>query len=339
MGSPSETSQSGSFVRAWSWEDPALLDALAVGPEDDVAVFEASGDDALAVCAMGARAVHAFVPDLAARALVELKRAAARELPAQSIRSLLGLGHFGRRVWFYHHLRPGLPPDVQGWWDTREGTIRAGVADDGAVERALSDLRNRFLPLAVGRGAMTALLSAPTLEAQASVVHTQWRGLRWRAGSRLCLPPVARLADADEKGAAAHFDALLERVPVTESPFVCWLVGHGWGDPDRAQPWLSAEGLAALKPRLASLSAVVGARAEVLAEAEPGAWSAVVMGRRPITSQEADALRRCLRPGGRVLGWGPPPSLLRVDAAASSKLAAQDRGLFPGRPWLARLPS
>ncbi|MES2638845.1 MAG: DUF3419 family protein [Myxococcota bacterium] len=334
-----ETStQAPSFPRAWSWEDPALLDALALGPDDDVAVFEPSGDDALVACATGPRSVHAFVPDLASRALVELKRAAARELPGQSVRSLFGLGHFGRRVWFYHYLRPGLPADVQAWWDAREGTIRAGIAGEGAVERAVADLRGRLLPLAVGRGAVAALLGAQTLEAQRVVVAAQWRGLRWRALTKVGLPRLARLADAEEIGAAAHLDAVLERVPVAASPFVSWLLGGTWGGPEGVPAWMSTPGVAALKPHVASLTVSIAARAVALADAPRGAWSAVIVGRRSLSSQEAAALKRCLRFGGRVLGWGPPPSLLQVDIGATTALVAGDRGLFPGRPWLARHP-
>ncbi|MDP2307048.1 MAG: DUF3419 family protein [Pseudomonadota bacterium] len=325
-----------SFVRAWSWEDPALLGLLAVGPEDDVAVFEPSGDDALALCAIGARSVHAVVPDLASRALVELKQAASRELPTQSVWSLLGLGHFGRRVWFYHFLRPKLSTEVQGWWDAREGAIRAGIAGEGVVERAIATLRTRVLPLAVGRGAVAALLAAPTLDTQREVVRAQWRGVRWRAVSRVWLPRLARLAEADEDRTAAHLDALMERVPLASSPFVGWLLGGTWGDPERAPPWMSTAGLAALKPRAAGLSLAIGDRPGVLAAAPRGAWSAAVLGRRPLSSQEADALTRCLRPGARVLGWGPPPSQLTLDPTATAALAALDRGLFPGRPWLAR---
>lgn len=304
-----------------------------------MAVFEPSGDDALALHARGARSVHACVPDFASRALVELKRAAARELPAQSVRSLLGLGHFGRRVWFYHYLRPGLPLDVQAWWDLREGAIRAGIAGEGAVERAMADLRTRLLPLAVGGSAVAELLAAPTLDAQRAVVRARWRGLRWGALARLALPRLARLAEADEHGAAAHLDALLERVPVAESPFVSWLLAGSWGEPERAPPWMGVEALAALKPRVAALTVPVARRVDALGDAPRGAWSAVVAGRRPLSSQEAGALRRCLRPGGRVLGWGPPPSQLQVDDAATATLVANDRGLFPGRPWIARAPA
>ncbi len=338
MRGGSKTSASRtSFARAWSWEDPALLAALVPVPTDDAVVFEPSGDDALALCAMGARSVDAVVPDLAARALVELKLAAARELPVQSVRSLFGLGHFGRRVWFYHYLRPGLPPEIQAFWNASEETIREGIAGEGVVEREMAELRGRVLPLAVGRAAVDALLAAPTLDAQREVLRSRWSGLRWRAAGRLWLPRLARSAGADESGAAAHLDAVLERVPMAESPFVQWMLGGAWADPDRAHVWLSTGGLAALKPNVATVRVAVGTRLDVLGAAPAGAWSIVVTGRRPLETEEARALAHCVQPGGRVLGWGPPPPApLRVDPDGTADLATRDRGVFPGRPWLAR---
>ena len=56
----------------------------------------------------------------------ELKRAAVEALPVQSVRALLGLDAFGRRIWFYHYLRPSLRPETQRWWDAREAFIREG---------------------------------------------------------------------------------------------------------------------------------------------------------------------------------------------------------------------
>lgn len=325
------------FARAWSWEDAALLGALAAGPDDDVAVFEASGDDALTIGAMGVRTVHAYAPDAGAHALVALKRAAARELPAQSVRSLLGLGHFGRRVWFYHYLRPGLPPDVQAWWDPREAAIREGIAEAGVVEHAMTDLRVRVLPWVVGRAAVGALLAAPTLDAQQAVLHGRWRGLRWRAAGRVALPRLARLAGADETDALARFDAVLSRVPLAQSPYARWLLSGAWPEPDGAPVWSTPAGLAALKPRIATIATSVSARAEALAAAVPGAWSIVLLGRAPLTPAEATGLTRGLRPGGRALGWGPPPTGLRIDPAESVALAAMDRSVFPGRPWIGRM--
>ncbi len=333
---PTPSSAPLRIARAQSWEDPALLAALDVGPGDAALVAEPSGDDALAIAAAGAASVTVAAPDPAARALVELKRAAARELPIQSVRSLLGLGHFGRRVWFYHYLRPGLPAEVQATLDAGEASIREGLAGAGALEREMERFRARVLSLALGRGAVDVLAAAEPAEARRRVLSERF-GVRWKAALQLWMPRLARLADAPAEGAAARLGEVLTRVSLADGFGASWLLTGAWRDPERAHPWLSTAGLAALKPRVGVVRVDTGTRRALL---EPGAFDVVVLGRRPLDADEAARLAGALRPGGRVLGWcaGPPsaPPGLVLDRAACERLAAADRGIFPGTPWVAR---
>lgn len=133
------------FAQDWV-EDAAIaaqvtmLRAQALGPLR--ARVEGAGDLALTLVALGLDEVVLVVRGPGAAACAELRRAAARELPAASIRSFLGWGHFGRRVWFYHYLRPGLPEAARAWLDTREGLVRRGLLGEGVWERRLGRLRS-----------------------------------------------------------------------------------------------------------------------------------------------------------------------------------------------------
>lgn len=315
------------IFRAQSWEDPELLRAL-LPVSDPVLVAEASGDDALTLLALGAREVVVTVPNAASAALVELKRAAARELPIQSVRSLLGLGHFGRRLWFYHYVRPRLPAGATAVLDAHEAAIREGLAVGGAVERAMAGFRGRLLPL----------LGAPS---------TPRPGFRWRAAVALAAPALARLASAPSDGSRAlpgpmpGFDAAaaarLTRALAIPSFFRDWLLDGAWRDLESAHPWLTTGGLASLRSRTAGLEVLVAGRRDALPSR---LWGAVVLGRSAPSPDELELLARQLATGGRVLGWSidkPPvlPRPLRLDAAFGARLAELDRGLFPGRPWVA----
>jgi len=321
-------------ARVQSWEDPALLAGLTPRGGEDVLVCEPSGDDALALLAAGAAQVVVAAPDPVAAAVVELKRAAARELPIQSVRSLLGLGHFGRRVWFYHYLRPGLPESAQRALDPYEGAIRSGLFDHGALEREMAVLRERVFPLLLDRAAAAAFFTGTS-----GMPRGPFAGVRWRASAQLWAPRLARLAGAPSEGAAARLAGLLAR---TRPGFAAaWLTTGAWPDLDGAHPWLSAAGHAALKRRVAHLRVAVEARLTALAVRE--GYDLVILGRAPVSSAEATALATALRPGGAALGWsaGEPPSLphpLRLDARASADLSAIDQGIFPGTPWIARRP-
>jgi hypothetical protein len=322
-----------------SWEDSAFLQALGPVEPDHALVLEPSGDDALDLLALGAGRVTLVVPDEATQHLVALKRAAVRELPVQSVRSFLGMGHFGRRVWFYHHLRPSLAAPERAYWDAAEGSIRAGLVDAGRVEREAVRFRSQILPMVVSAAALGRLSACATADAARDVLAAGF-GTRWRLATRAILPKIAWLAGAPGAGAAARFDAALRTAPLTENPYAERLLLGQRGDPDRAHAWLGAAGLARVKQRLPYFKVCVAGRAEALAR-PPSGVSLVVLGRRPLTDAEAGGLARLLPPGGRALAWTearPPavPAPLSVDVAASARLQAQDRGIFPGMPWLVR---
>lgn len=288
------------YRRSASWEDPALLELLALPPGARTLCFEPSGDDALTLAAAGC-AVHAVLPEPGARARVALAVAAARALPLQSVRSLWGLAHFGRRIWFLHYVRPGLPDEARAWWDAREAVVREGLADSGELEQAA-----RRLGRALGASALRRSVVAAALA-----------------------PAVARLADAETGNAAK---TLLQRLDVG-GPFAAWLLGVP--DAELPRPWLTAPGLRTLT---AAPPAVVDATREQLLTRSPEPYDAVILGRSSLSREEDAALASSLAPGGVALGWGPPPSAVALDASATDAARRADRGLFPGQPWVARRP-
>lgn len=119
------------------WLDRATIEAeLRAGLR--VAVDTRGIDPALSALALGAREVGLVAGDPGEEARRALEVAALQELPVQSTRSLLGYGAAGRRVWFYHHLRPRLPAAVQAFWDAREERIRLGIIHQGDRERSVA---------------------------------------------------------------------------------------------------------------------------------------------------------------------------------------------------------
>ena len=66
------------------------------------------------------------------------------------------------------------------------------------------------------------------------------------------------------------------------------------------------------------------------------AFDAILLGRSPLSPDEARALPARLAPGGLALGWGDPPATLVLDANLTAQVRRVDQGLFPGLPWVAR---
>lgn len=119
------------------WLDRRTIEA-ELRPGLRVAVDTLGIDPALSALALGATEVGLVPGDMGEEARRALELAALAELPVQSTRSLLGYGAAGRRVWFYHHLRPRLPAAVQAFWDAREERIRLGILQQGDRERSVA---------------------------------------------------------------------------------------------------------------------------------------------------------------------------------------------------------
>lgn len=341
---------------AQCWEDPRMLtEALAVGPDDDVLSICSAGDNSLALAMAGARSVTAIDLSLPQLALAEAKLVAARELPIQSVRSFLGLGHFGRRVWFYHYVRPHLSEEARAWWDANEDVVRAGIMGAGRFERYLTTFRERVLPLVHGRAVIDGLLDCRSLDEQRDYYASRWDTWRWRSLVRAFFsrPVMARLGRSREQFAqveggvgdrflarAAH---VLTNVPLADNYFVRWILTGSHGDLERAHPWLTTQGHAALKPVTQRVRLVHASLEDFLTRCEPGSFSAFNYSNlfEYVPAEHAQRLLeltvRAARPGARIAYWNllvdreAGPALEdRIERRAEDarRLHATDRAFF-----------
>lgn len=222
--------------------------APAPGTRTSAAPFTGAGDNAFAAL-IAAQDVPDPGPQFRGSfeqvAIVRLKIAAVRTLPVQSVRSFFGLGHFGRRVWFYHELRSALPDDVRAFWDRREPLIRAGLLASGRVERSMERFRNGILPLVHARATIDALLACGTPAEQQAFLAERWRTRRWS---------VLRRAHP----LAAAIDAALTEGPVAGNFRLQWRLLGQYPDLERGPPWLTTAGHSVLRQRLDGLDVSQG---------------------------------------------------------------------------------
>lgn len=198
-------------------------------------VYVGAGDAAFEAVIRGDVEVR-YADDPAQTALVALKVAAVRGLPVQSVRSFLGFGHFGRRVWFYHELRGALSDGVRAFWDAREPWIRAGLCDAGAAEQRIARFRARLLPLAHRLGVVEALFACRSLPEQQAFVAERWNTRRWRV---IAAHPEGR----------AIADALRTRLAADDAGLQWRLLGR-YPDLERGPAYLRTAGHAALRAGL-----------------------------------------------------------------------------------------
>ncbi|GDX80581.1 hypothetical protein LBMAG42_23920 [Deltaproteobacteria bacterium] len=334
-----------------TWYEPAVaLAALKMPPDARVLAACGAGDVAFALASAGAT-VDAVDVRQAQVSYANLALSAVTQLPLQSVRSLFGHGHFGRRVWFYHFLRPFLDEDTRAFWDAHEDAVRGGLANQGQVERRVALMRGRALGLAVPREVVRAVASASSLSEQHAIFRTKWEGWRWRAALRMALSPVAlagaglatpRLAGAASTYAnqvAVRVQHAMATTWIAEHPNLRWALTGETDDPERGPAWLSLEGYAALRAARPRITVSHGRIADALSSPPPGGWNAFYLGDtldELAPEAHPELLERLLAaaaPGARVASWrlarpyARPPALrarfVRDDVASAAALDAE----------------
>jgi len=342
---------------AQCWEDPAVLEAaLDIQPGDDVLSICSAGDNSFALAIAGARSVTCIDLSFPQIALAELKLAAVRALPVQSVRSMFGLGHFGRRVWFYHSVRENLRPEVRAYWDHHEELIRLGLLGQGRFERYLDTFRTRVLPLVHGRDTIDAMLACTSLDEQRALYAERWDTWRWRGlfklfFSRFVMSRSGRSPEhfAQVEGAVA--DRFLARakhalteIPVADNFFLRWMLTGEHGDLELGPPWLTTGGHAKLRAAAEKLCFVHASLEDYLPRA-PRSFSKFNYSNlfeyvpAPHHVALLDLSIQHAAPGARLAYWNllvprsRPESLagqLRPDPERAASLLARDRAFVYG---------
>ncbi|HJQ37534.1 MAG TPA: DUF3419 family protein [Thermoanaerobaculia bacterium] len=156
-----------------SWEDADVLcDALLPAPGKRMLAIASAGDNAFALLAGGAEVVAA---DLSAAqlALVELKRAAIRQLDNDTVLGFLGVSEMRNRWSVYQSLKTTAAFDRE--------TIERGIIHAGRFENYFRIFRKYVLPLVHSRRDVEKLLAEKTREQREDFYRSEWNTWRWRA--------------------------------------------------------------------------------------------------------------------------------------------------------------
>ena len=166
-----------------SWEDADVLcDALRPAPGKRMLAIASAGDNAFALLAGGAEVVAADLSP-AQLALVELKRAAIRQLDETMLPGFLGITALRNRISVYHALR--LPANVRAYWDAHLDAIETGVVHHGRFENYFRLFRKYVLPLVHSRADVEKLLGEKTRDGREAFYRDEWNTWRWRAMFRV----------------------------------------------------------------------------------------------------------------------------------------------------------
>ena len=160
------------------WEDPRLdRVALDFQRDDDVLVITSAGCNALDYSLAGVNHVYAVDMNFRQNALLELKKAAIRNLDYDSFFAMFGSGHLPNFDSLYaEKLRPNLPEFAQEFWD-RHGKFFKGTkrrpsfyfrGTSGLFAWMVNGYVNRVIKR---RDAIDRILEAKTIEEQQQVFY------------------------------------------------------------------------------------------------------------------------------------------------------------------------
>jgi S-adenosylmethionine-diacylglycerol 3-amino-3-carboxypropyl transferase len=160
-----------------SWEDADVLyDALLPAPGKRMLAIASAGDNAFALLAGGSEVVAA---DLSAAqlALVELKRAAIRQLDNDAVLGFLGVSEMRNRWSVYQSLKTTAAFDRE--------VIERGVIHAGRFENYFRIFRKWVLPLVHSKREVEQLLAAKSRDDRQRFYDEEWNTWRWRAMFRV----------------------------------------------------------------------------------------------------------------------------------------------------------
>lgn len=226
------------------WEDPRLdRVALELTPQDNVLVITSAGCNALDYALAGAGHVHAVDMNYRQNALLELKKAAIRNLDYESCFSLFGKGQLADWPRVYpDKLRPSLPADAQKFWDRFGGFFKGQGRRNSFYFRGTSGLFawivNGYINrVAKIRGAINEILDARSVEEQQEIFRraklkeslfrplVQWMLRRDTTMALLGVPRSQRLQlDRDYPGGIAQFiidriETVFAKLPLSDNYF------------------------------------------------------------------------------------------------------------------------
>jgi S-adenosylmethionine-diacylglycerol 3-amino-3-carboxypropyl transferase len=255
------------------WEDPRLdREALRLGADDRVVVITSAGCNALDYLLDNPAEVTAVDVNPRQNALLELKREGIRKLAFEDFFQMFGQGRHPQFNWLYQgHLRAGLSPFAQRYWDRHAGFFSGTGRRPSFYFRGSSGFFawtvNVYIDrIAKVRREVEAALCAESISEQRDIYHSVlkpafWnKFLRWAVGrdatlALLGVPREQRLQlERNYPGRVARFiedsiEAVFCELPLKDNYF--WRVYlTGEYAPDCCPEYLKRENFERLKSGL-----------------------------------------------------------------------------------------
>jgi S-adenosylmethionine-diacylglycerol 3-amino-3-carboxypropyl transferase len=196
------------------WEDPdVLLEALKIENTDKVLSIGSAGDNSFSILSQSPALVVAVDINAVQLNLIELKKAAFKELNHQEFLAFLGFSNCNDRTDLYQRVSNSLSSELKDFWDARFEEIQAGIIYQGKFERYFKLFRTKILPLVHTKKRVNLLFEDKTAEQQLTFFNKRWNNLRWRLLFKLFFSKLVM-------GRFGRDPAFLKEVEVPVSEFI-----------------------------------------------------------------------------------------------------------------------
>ena len=171
-----------SYIRyANCWEDAEVL-IQGLKPESNSRILSigSAGDNSFSLLSSSPELVTAIDINPAQTALIELKKAAIKNLDYQGTLGFLGFAEYSARIETFHKLKKGLSVNAHQYWSDNLKMIENGVIHQGKFEKYFQYFSRRVLPLIHQSKTAEKLMLNKSKTEQENFYRQSWNTWRWQ---------------------------------------------------------------------------------------------------------------------------------------------------------------
>ena len=163
-----------------NWEDPAIDEkVLNIKTNDTVFTITSGGCNCLGFLRFNPRAVYCVDINPAQNYLMELKKAAFKELDYDTCMAFFGLHQCNKRKIIFTALQKHLSKQALQFWNTHPALIEKGIIMSGRYETFVK-IAGRLLRLLQGNKKVKTFFTLSSVGEQNTFYEEQWNNRRWR---------------------------------------------------------------------------------------------------------------------------------------------------------------
>jgi len=170
------------FIRyANCWEDAEiLLEGLSINSGDKILSVGSAGDNSFSMLTKNPSLVVAVDINPIQLFVIELKKAAYKQLEYEELLGFLGFCESTNRLTQFDEIKPFLSENCLQYWESNTETIEKGIISQGKFERYFQLFTSKILPWIHTKKRTEALLLPKSAEEQIKFYEKTWNTWRWR---------------------------------------------------------------------------------------------------------------------------------------------------------------